>query len=127
MDKRMVAKHGFRLQKLEKPIMVRNVDGANNSGGAITHQVKANMYYKGRVERMRMDICNLGKTKMILEIPWLQAHNPEIDWETREVKMTKCPPLSGSVTNFIRPYLHQFFDDSHGLKLSLKPLGRTFD
>jgi len=97
MDKRMVAKHGFRLQKLEKPIMVRNVDGANNSGGAITHQVKANMYYKGHVERMRIDICNLGKTKMILEIPWLQAHNPEIDWETREVKMTKCPPLSGRI------------------------------
>jgi len=31
------------------------------------------------------------------------------------------------VTNFIRPYLHQFFDDSHGLKASLKPLRRPFD
>jgi len=31
------------------------------------------------------------------------------------------------VTNFIWPYLHQFFDDSHGLKASLKPLGRPFD
>jgi len=31
------------------------------------------------------------------------------------------------VTNFIRPYLHQFFDDSHGLKASLKPLKRPFD
>ena len=37
MDKRTAAKHGFRLQKLERPIMVRNVDGTNNSGGAITH------------------------------------------------------------------------------------------
>jgi len=33
----------------------------------------------------------------------------------------------GFVTNFIRPYLHQFFDDSHGLKASLKPLRRPFD
>jgi len=32
-----------------------------------------------------------------------------------------------SVTNFIWPYLHQFFDDSHGLKASLKPLRRPFD
>ena len=32
-----------------------------------------------------------------------------------------------SVTNFIRSYLHQFFDDSHGLKASLKPLRRPFD
>jgi len=32
-----------------------------------------------------------------------------------------------SVTNFIWPYLHQFFNDSHGLKASLKPLKRPFD
>jgi len=32
-----------------------------------------------------------------------------------------------SATNFIRSYLHQFFDDSHGLKASLKPLRRPFD
>jgi len=69
MDKKMAAKHGFKLQKLERPIMVRNVDGTNNSGGAITHQVEANIYYKGHVERMRIDIYNLGKTEVILGIP----------------------------------------------------------
>ena len=40
-----------------------------------------------------MDVCNLGKTEVILEMPWLQAHNPEINWETEEVKMTRCLPL----------------------------------
>jgi len=69
MNKRMAAKHEFRLQKLERPIMVRNVDGTNNSGGAITYQVEANMYYKGHIERMRIDVCDLGKTKVILGIP----------------------------------------------------------
>jgi len=33
----MAAKHGFKLQKLERPIAVRNVDRTNNSRGAITH------------------------------------------------------------------------------------------
>jgi len=37
MDKRMAARHRFKLQKLERPIAARNVDGTNNSGGAITH------------------------------------------------------------------------------------------
>ena len=37
MDWKMVAKYGSRLQKLERPIMVRNVDRTNNSAGAITH------------------------------------------------------------------------------------------
>jgi len=31
------------------------------------------------------------------------------------------------VTNFIWSYLHQFFDDSHSIKTSLKPLRRPFD
>jgi len=31
------------------------------------------------------------------------------------------------VTNFIWSYLHQFFNYSHGLKASLKPLKRPFD
>jgi len=25
----------------------------------------------------------------------LAAHNPKINWETREVKITRCPPLYG--------------------------------
>jgi len=77
--------------------MVRNVDGTNNSGGAITHQVEVNIYYKGHIERIRMDICNLEKIEMILGMPWLAAHNPEINWETGEVKMTRCLPLCGRV------------------------------
>ena len=65
--------------KLDKPIQVRNVDGTGNSGGAITHEVEVNIYFKGHVERVRMDVCDLGKTEVILGMLWLQAHNPEID------------------------------------------------
>ena len=70
-DKKMTAKHRFRLQKLERPVTVRNVDGINNSGGAITHQVKVNVYYKNHIGRMRMDVCNLGRTDIILGMLWL--------------------------------------------------------
>ena len=95
MDQKMAARHGFRLQKLERPIVVRNVGRTNNSAGAITHEVKVNMYYKSHIERIRMDVCDLGKTDIILGMLWLQVHNPEINWETGEVKMTRCPPLCG--------------------------------
>jgi len=95
MDKQTAARHGFKLQKLERPIAVRNVDGTNNSGGAIMHQVECNVFYKGHVKRMRIDVCDLGKTEVILGMPWLAAHNPEINWETEEVKMMRCPPLCG--------------------------------
>jgi len=79
MDKRTAAKYGFMLEKLKRSIMVRNVDGTNNSKRAITHQVEANMYYKGHIERMRMDVCDLGKMEVILEMLWLQVHNLEIN------------------------------------------------
>jgi len=79
MDKKIAVRHGFRLQKLERLVMVRNIDSTNNSGGAITHQVKVNVYYKNYIERIRMDICDLGRTDVILGMLWLQAHNPEIN------------------------------------------------
>ena len=28
-------------------------------------------------------------------ISWLATHNPKIDWEKGEVRMTRCPPLCG--------------------------------
>jgi len=37
MDKKIAARHGFRLQKLERPVTVRNIDGTNNNGEAIIH------------------------------------------------------------------------------------------
>jgi len=98
MDKKTAAKHKFKLQKLKRPIAVRNIDGTNNSGRAIIHQVEVNMYYKNHVERIRIDVCDLGKTDVILGMLWLQAYNLEINWKTGEVKMTRCPLLCGKNT-----------------------------
>jgi len=93
MSKGLAQKGGYKLMKLDRPLQVRNVDGTGNSGGAIMHEVEVNMFYKGHVERVQMDVCELGKTNVILGMPWLAAHNPEIDWEKGEVRMTRCPPL----------------------------------
>jgi len=69
MDQKMVAKHGFRLQKLERLIAVRNIDRTHNSAKAIIYQVEVNVYYKGHIERIRMDVCGLEKTDIILGMP----------------------------------------------------------
>jgi len=77
---------------------VRNINRTNNSEGVITHQVKVNIFYKSHVKRIRMDVCNLGKTDVILGILWLQAHNLEINWKTGKIKMIRCPLLCGKNT-----------------------------
>jgi len=50
MNRQTAARHGFKLQKLDRPIAVRNVDSTNNSGETITYQVEYNVFYKGHIE-----------------------------------------------------------------------------
>jgi len=95
IDTTFAKEQGFKMEKLKKPLLVRNMDGTMNVGGAIIHQVKCNMFFKGHMKRARIDVCNLGKTELILGMPWLATHNPEIDWEKGEVKMMHCPPICG--------------------------------
>ena len=52
-----------------------------------TYQIEYNMFFKGHVERAQMDVCNLGKTEVILDILQLVIYNPEINWEKGKVKM----------------------------------------
>jgi len=79
------------LKKLERLMNVRNVDGSLNKEGPIEHMVEVNIYYQGHRERTEIDIIGEQKWTVILGIPWLARHNPEIDWRTGEVKMTRCP------------------------------------
>ena len=87
MNWKMVAEHGFRLQKLKRLIVVKNINRTNNNVGAITYQVEANVYYESYIERIRMNVYDLGRIDIILGMPWL------LNWETEEVKITRCPSL----------------------------------
>ena len=93
INRKIAARNEFKLQKLERLVVVRNVDSTNNSRGVIIYQMEVNMYYKSHVEKMRMDVCDLERTDVILDMPWLQALNPKINQKTGEVKMTRCPPI----------------------------------
>jgi len=93
IDTTFAREKGFKMEKLKNPLLVRNVDRTVNAGGAIMHQVECNMFFKGHMERARIDVCNLGKTEVILGMLWLTAHNPEINWEKEEVEMMHCLPI----------------------------------
>ena len=95
MDITFAQEKRFKREKLKKPLLVRNVDGMVNVGEAIIYQVEYNIFFKGHVERARMDVYNLGKTEVILGMPWLVAYNPEIDWEKEKVKIIYCLSICG--------------------------------
>ena len=90
MSSEFTKKQGFKLKKLERLIQVRNVDGSFNREGPIENTVEVNIYYKGHTEGMEIDVIGGQKWSVILGMLWLACHNPEIDWKTGEVKMTRC-------------------------------------
>jgi len=69
MDREMVKKHSFKITKLERPLKIKNMNETENSGGNITYQIEVNVFYKSHVERIRINVCNLKKTEVILEMP----------------------------------------------------------
>ena len=90
MSSEFAKKQGFKLKRLERPMNIRNVDGSLNKEVPIKHMVEVNIYYQGHRERMEIDVIGGQKWTVILGMLWLAHYNPEIDWKTGEVKMTRC-------------------------------------
>jgi len=79
MSSEFVRKQGFKLKKLKRLMHVRNVDGSLNKEGPIEYIVEVNIYFKGHRERIEIDVIRGQKWTVILGMPWLACHNPEID------------------------------------------------
>jgi hypothetical protein len=76
---------------LSNPIPVYNVDGTENDAGAITDIANVILCYEQHSERTQLAVTCLGKQSLILGYNWLCNHNPEINWQTKDVKMSRCP------------------------------------
>jgi hypothetical protein len=76
---------------LSKLIPVYNVDGTANDTGAITDIADIILHYQNHSEHTQLAVTHLGKQSLILGYNWLRNHNPEINWQTKDVKMSRCP------------------------------------
>ena len=90
MSKEFVRKHKFKRMKLERLVYVRNVDGMLNYAGPIVDTVEVEIFFKGHKERTSIDMIGGQKWSVILGMPWLGYHNPEIDWKIGEIKIIRC-------------------------------------
>lgn len=50
--------------------------------GELAFQANVLMRVGAHEEKITLDIAPIGNHKLILGLPWLQAHNPTIDWST---------------------------------------------
>ncbi|ESK80909.1 pro-pol protein [Moniliophthora roreri MCA 2997] len=75
-----------RWVQLPEKIKVFNIDGTPNKTTWISHVVELEFKIAGKEFRENFMILGIGDKEMILGLPWLCYHNPQIDWETGEIK-----------------------------------------
>ena len=63
-----------------------NVDGTENKKGTIKNYVDLQFSLNGKEFQERFYVTRLGKQKVILGLPWLRRHNPEINLQTGKLK-----------------------------------------
>ena len=74
---------------------MRNVNRTLNYTGPIVNTVKVEIFFKRCKKRTLIDMIGEQKWGIILGMPWLAYHNPEIDGRMGEVQMTRCPEECG--------------------------------
>ena len=92
VDEEFVKRANLPTRSLSSPVPVYNVDGTPNEAGNISKVVDVLMTYNGHSERILLAVTKLGKQSVILGMTWLKKHNPEIDFITKKVEMTRCSP-----------------------------------
>jgi len=92
IDRKYVKSNQIPTTKLPQPIPVFNVDGTANTEGSISEVAELLLRYNGHSERALFCVTGLGRQNLILGHMWLKDHNPEVDWRTRKVEMSRCSP-----------------------------------
>jgi len=92
IDRDFIRTKGINTRSIFRPILVYNVDSSPNEAGQISEVVDVVLHYKTHSKRMLLAVSSLRKQNMILGYTWLKDHNLEVDWQTREVQMNRCPP-----------------------------------
>jgi hypothetical protein len=76
---------------ITNPIPVYNVDSTANKAGMIVEIADMILCYDGHSKHTQFIVTHLDKQSRILGYNWLHNHNPEINWQTKDVKISRCP------------------------------------
>ena len=115
---------------LKHPIQAQNVDGTPVKGSNIRQYailpIKAGTYF----HPTKLLITGIGKEQIILGHPWLQRHNPRIDWKTNSLTIrsvnTNQTILEETPPNIPQLY-NSYFDLFRKSSASRFPPARPYD
>ena len=134
IDQNYVKNSGFEIRILDEPIIARNVDGTENKKGKITSFVDLELTINGRKTMTQLLITGLGKQRIILGFPWLNEHNPDINWKTgkftwqtntqkRPLKIKRYHDKMKSLKQIKNPIITEEVDREEKLNHTQNPTG----
>jgi hypothetical protein len=93
IDIEWVKLNNIPTHPLTNLIPAHNVDSTASDAGTIMDIANVILCYEQHSERTQLAITRLGKQSLILGYNWLGNHDPDINWQTKDVKMSCCPLL----------------------------------
>lgn len=83
---------GLQLLRKTDPYDLNVVNGAKLPGqGQVTYKVlNVLLDIQGHTERTTLDIIGLANHNIVLGLPWLQKHNPRINWKNCTLLLDRC-------------------------------------
>jgi RNase H-like domain found in reverse transcriptase/Reverse transcriptase (RNA-dependent DNA polymerase)/Integrase zinc binding domain/Chromo (CHRromatin Organisation MOdifier) domain len=94
IDDQVARDCGFAILKKEEPYRLTVIDGTDieSNEGQVTFETDLLVMktLKGHSEEIKLDLVAMGTHKVILGMPWLKLHNPQIDWWKEQIIMNQC-------------------------------------
>lgn len=81
IDSKFAHNHNLELIELPRPRSLKVFDGNDSASGCITHLSKTTLIINGHSETMLLFVTSLAYFDIVLGLPWLESHNPEINWK----------------------------------------------
>jgi transposase InsO family protein len=86
IDASFAKQHHIGLKKKAVPRVLEVVDGRPVSSGALTHEtLPVQLKIGTHAETIQLDVTCLGHYPIILGMPWLTRHDPEVKWSQHQL------------------------------------------
>ncbi len=91
IDQTFVTQHNIPVVKKSTPVPVEVINGRTIASGEITHKTTPLEFCLDKhAEKIVLNIISTPHHPVILGLPWLEAHNPIIDWRSRTLTFRRC-------------------------------------
>jgi hypothetical protein len=85
IDKKYVEQMNIPLNKKKIPRRVLTMDGREIASGPVTHDATVELIINNHRETIKLHCITIGNCPIIVGLPWLKKHNPQINWKDGKV------------------------------------------